>query len=140
CVVCPDDATPETETCGESTNGGCTSHVPAYQPISCGETICGTTYFDGTTRDTDWLSINVGSEETYSFNLVAEFGGSIVIVDVTDCDNPSIITEGPPFTANVPYALSSNLQPGTFAVFVGPSFDQGNIVCGVKNRYTLTFN
>jgi len=140
CVVCPDDATTETETCGESTNGGCTSDVPAYQPISCGETICGTTYFDGTTRDTDWFSINVGSEETYSFNLVAEFDGSIFIVDVTDCDNPSIITQGPPFTANVPYTLSSNLQPGTYAVFVGPSFDKGNIVCGVKNRYTLTFN
>lgn len=45
-------------------------------------------------HDTDWFNINVGSEETYSFNLVAEFKGKYTLVDVTDCDNPSIIPRG----------------------------------------------
>lgn len=140
CIECPANATAEAENCGANENGGCLIAPPAYQSISCGESICGSVYFDGNTRDTDWFSIDVANESTYTFNLNAEFNGSMFIVDVSDCDDPVIVTQGPDFTANVPYSLASNLQPGHYAVFVAPSFDSAPFGCGERNRYVLTFN
>lgn len=45
---------PETEPCGDDSNGGCNMTVPAYEPIALGQTKAGTNWYDGATRDTDW--------------------------------------------------------------------------------------
>lgn len=51
--------TAEAEACGADLNGGCNMLTPAYQNIACGETVLGTAWYDGTTRDTDWYLFTV---------------------------------------------------------------------------------
>lgn len=140
CFECPSNATAELEQCGQNTNGGCLNNPPAFQTISCGETICGTTTFDGTTRDTDWYQFQVTSSAVYTVNLKAEFDGQMFILDVSDCDNAFIIAQGPDFTANEPYTLASTLPQGSYAIFVGASFDGGVLNCTSRNRYTVSLS
>ena len=46
-VVCPIDGRVENEACGELVNYGCiTAGEPVYEPLACGETVCGTVWMD----------------------------------------------------------------------------------------------
>ena len=60
-VTCPGGATDENEPdCGDpvdTVNGGCNSDPAVFSSINCGETVCGTSFFDGTYRDTDWYEL-----------------------------------------------------------------------------------
>jgi hypothetical protein len=56
--VCPGGALVEAEACGDDTNGGCNMVTPTFDTIARGDTICGTMWADGGTRDTDWRRYN----------------------------------------------------------------------------------
>ncbi|MBN2561905.1 MAG: PPC domain-containing protein [Phycisphaerae bacterium] len=75
-VVCPGGATIETETCGDdpdTTNGGCNSSPNVFGTIACDETICGTGYANGTTRDTDWYEIVTTEPMIFTWTAEADF-------------------------------------------------------------------
>lgn len=73
CVVeCPPSGIPESEPCGDDTNGGCDMAVPQFEPIACNATVCGTAYFDGL-RDTDWFEYVAANDDTMTFEVEAEF-------------------------------------------------------------------
>jgi hypothetical protein len=61
-VPCPPEGVFESEECGENFNGGCESVPPAFDEINCGDTICGTVWADGGTRDVDWFSLTLTAE------------------------------------------------------------------------------
>ena len=70
CFTCPAGAVIEPEVCGDDTKGGCNSTPAVFTTINCGDTICGTGWFDGSTRDTDWyqLVLPIGQHVTLSIN------------------------------------------------------------------------
>lgn len=136
CIECTTDMTVETETCGDDLNGGCNSVTPAYQPIACGETICATSFMNPNTRDTDWYSLTVDNTGVYTVNVLAEFDGTLLFVDVADCDNLVIPSQGN-FTANTPYTIATSLTPGSYAVVLVPVFEQSPFDCAGYNAYTI---
>lgn len=64
--------TAENETCGANTNGGCNSNPNVFQAISSGQVICGTTWAENDTRDTDWYTLTVGPSGSVTINLTSE--------------------------------------------------------------------
>ncbi len=143
-VVCTPPYTDEGEPDCSSLNGGCNSVPPVFSPIACGETICGTSAYDGSTRDTDWYEITIDTMTIFTFTVEAEFdvlfGKLGQYVDgVPGCDN---------ITGSVdPYALVGECQPtslvtaplpaGTYYFFIGPQFTN-LVTCGAEYTATLT--
>jgi hypothetical protein len=108
CVVdCPTGATPEPETCGGDTNGGCNMAIPTFTPISLGETVCGTIWADGGTRDTDWYEVTVANVTEFTWSCEAEFDVVIGMVEVGTPGAPDCATA----TALNPYALGGACTP-----------------------------
>ncbi len=130
CIVsCPDGAAPEQEPCGEDTNGGCNMDEPAFEPLMCGDVICGTGWYDGSTRDTDWFEVEVAEETELTITAETEFPALFGFLEqtvpgVAGCDNMTGYLE--PYVNTVecePSTLSMCVAPGTYYVFVGPTFD-----------------
>ena len=140
CFECPEGATPEIEVCGGTENNGCNVEPSAFQPITCGETICGTSFFDGTSRDTDWYSFIVTQPTVYTINAQAEFDYVLIFVNPNNCVNPTVITAAE-FDACAEGELTTLLLPGSYSVFMGPQFDQSAFDCtSGGNTYYLTLN
>ncbi|MDD5088414.1 MAG: GEVED domain-containing protein [bacterium] len=131
CVVeCPVGGTPEGELCTEDLNGGCNMDVPAYTPITCDQTVCGLSWADGTTRDTDWYQIVLASPMTVTITAQTEFQAVAGFVDFPPCVDGT--TEGvcDLVEAIAPYVeldscvegqVSSCLPAGTWWLFVAPA-------------------
>lgn len=73
--------TPEGEPCVDGqidvTNGGCNSTPAVYSFVACGDTVCGTTWAAGGTRDTDWYSLT---------QVWADGTGEITHTAVAECE------------------------------------------------------
>jgi hypothetical protein len=137
CIECTSDLTAEGEDCGQDLHGGCNSGV--FGTIACGETICGTSFYDGTDRDTDWFSFDVSTDGIYTVNVLAEFDGTVIFANTADCNN--IVTPGQGnFFAGDALTLSTSLTAGTYAVILVPSFDQPAFTCSDFNAYTLSLS
>jgi hypothetical protein len=142
-TVCPVGAIVEAEACGDDLNGGCNMPVPVYDPIACGETVCGTAWSDldpngiDGTRDTDWYTFTLTQPSTVTWSVDADFPALIGFVD------PAIgCTSGAFFnlsnnTGECSGAVTTqNLAAGTWWVFVSNSTfaDAYNCNSG-KNKY-----
>ncbi len=128
-VNCPPGYTQEQEPCGDDTNGGCNMASPTFEPVSCGTQLCGTAWFDGSTRDTDWYEIVVTEETEITMTVTTDFAGVFGFIEqyapgVPGCDNitgyinPYAVT-----TPGVPSTLSLCVGPGTYYLFVATTFD-----------------
>ncbi|OGC93298.1 MAG: hypothetical protein A2W25_16315 [candidate division Zixibacteria bacterium RBG_16_53_22] len=125
CVaLCPPGGIQETED-----NGGCNS-VPYAFPdtIQCGETVCGTGWFDGSTRDTDWFLFNVTENSYVTLTATAEFdwiAGLIKPLSADPCDNTGYfdyyVTGGPCDTLSVTGEFYVP-GPGIYIAFFAPQF------------------
>jgi hypothetical protein len=124
-VVCPPGGTDEGEPCGTDTNGGCNDSPPIFGGISCGETICGTSYFDGENRDTDWLKISgLTGANTFTVTAEAEFDLQLLFITDTGPGNcnitiPYVSVVGPCMPATI---TTDTLPLGTYYVWVGPQY------------------
>jgi hypothetical protein len=143
-VFCPENGIPEAEPCGSDTNGGCNAAPPVFEPILCMQTICGTGWFDGSTRDTDWFEFVATANDTMTFTVECEFQALIGLIEqlnpgVPGCDNITGYL--------APYALPNECEVasvtfpvtagGTYYVFVAPQFT--NVVeCPADYVATLT--
>lgn len=135
CVTCPPLGKPEGEPiCADEYqdyfNGGCNwpdaSPVPGYhfQPISCGEVICGNAgnyeYESSDIRDMDWYQISI-SESTYLiWTVSAAFDTAIWMFDADGgCDVPVEISNmTAPFCQEV--SVEALLSPGQYWLVVAP--------------------
>jgi hypothetical protein len=142
-VVCPGGSIPEGEPdCQDqyvdNFNGGCNSDPPAFQDISCGQTICGTSgnfIFTDTTqhqqRDTDWYRLTVATQTQITWTGVAEFPLQLLIIQPVNenCDNYSIIASATADSCDTARAIISCVNPGVYWLWAGPSVFTG-IPCG----------
>jgi len=108
CIIeCPPGSTIEPDDCqfgntapNDTVNGGCNSSPPVFTSIACEETVCGTAYFDGAFRDTDWWQLdNTGDDAgtTYTVTGLAEFESVVGRVDngcgALDCSQVTAFAE-----------------------------------------------
>lgn len=148
CVVsCPLDANMEQESCGEDKNGGCNMPVPAFEPITIGETICGTAWANAGTRDTDWYQVTITVPTKLIFTVRAEFQVLIFLMYPSDsnqpisCSNHSLDDfNSAPACTDV--QVSRDCQPGTYWLWVGQYLygypcgsGQNNYVATLKTPY-----
>jgi len=107
-VICDPTKTPEGEPCGfggggiDVTNGGCNSSPPVFSPISCGEEYCGTGYFDGSFRDTDWYEMFCPDETEIVWKGVSEFPVVFGLVDTGFIPDCALATALSPFAVCAP--------------------------------------
>ncbi|MBK6965955.1 MAG: choice-of-anchor D domain-containing protein [Bacteroidales bacterium] len=136
-IECPIGAIAEIEICGDSTNNACNNVLPGnqtYETIAVGQTVCGTSYFDGSTRDSDWYSFTLTEARQVTFTGKADF--DLQLLFVTYPCPASVIAAGTAL-AGVTASVTTQLGPGTYAVWVGPQFT-GLVACGNDNQYYAT--
>lgn len=128
---CPETATPEPEgeTCQERVNDGCNLLTPAFTPIACGETICGTvwTHF---THDTDWYEITVALPTRLTWTVSSEFPSKILIIAGNCLDTYSVVAAAHGGGCQ-PASVATMVQPGTYYLFVAPGTEAAPISHGI---------
>ncbi len=146
CTLCPPDCTgaeTESEACGDDTNGGCLMDTPAFEPISCGESVCGTIWADGGTRDTDWYEVVVAAETQITATLVTDFPAVLGFVEMGtagsgDCADMTGYID--PYTGVLPCtptSVSACLPAGVHWIFVS-HVTFYNDPCADGREYKLT--
>jgi hypothetical protein len=127
-IECPVGALTELETCGADTNGGCNADPVAYETLACGETICGESFADGGTRDTDWFEVTITEPSTITWTVYAEFPANILILEASDCLNTVLLAEASTDDCLVPAVATTECVPaGTYVVFVAPQLFEGTL-------------
>jgi hypothetical protein len=107
----------------------------AYEAITCGTTVCGTFWADGSFRDTDWYSFSLSAPTLVTWSVSAAIPATIALLD-NNC---------PPFIFEIvtvqgcPSEISYCLDAGTYTAFVAPGFFNG-LPCGSgdANNYLAT--
>jgi hypothetical protein len=129
----------ETELCGIDANGGCSSTPNLYQPISCGETIFGSSWATNGNRDLDWYQFQLVEPGVVTWSATAEFPYNLYIVDISNCANPAILATAS-FMACQNGTISYPLTiPSNYAVLIAPNTFDG-YACGTSNDYFATLN
>jgi hypothetical protein len=136
---CPVGATAEVELCGEDLNGGCNMTVPAFEPLLCGETKCGTGWYNGGLRDTDWYEFSLTETTDVTWSGSAEFSMVLGFI-ASPCPATAFIaysSGAPGTTVTVTYQLAA----GTYYAFAAPAMVEA-VFCDSLDLYfaTLTCN
>ncbi len=126
-IICPGGASPENEPCYTDTNGGCGSDPLVFGSIHCGETICGTSYFDGTYRDTEWFRLELpGGHAGYDFTLrgQAEFDLQLFLIrdDGGDCYDLQLTYTQGDACATIQVLADCVPATSTYYAWLGPQF------------------
>ena len=123
-VPCPPGAIPEPEPCGEDTNGGCGSDPPAFAPIACGETVCGTLWADTSLRDTDWYQLTLDTPQYLTWTAESQIPLLIFIIQGAgpgNCSSYSVLASASAGEC-VPASLTVEGSAGTtYWFWAGPS-------------------
>lgn len=140
-TTCPVGATPENEVCGTDANGGCNMAIPAYEPLACGQTICGTSWSDGGTRDTDWFEFTLAQASTVTWTVDADFPALIGFVDASQgCAAPQFFNLTQTVNECEQAVTVDNLPPGTWWVFIATNNFAGYPCGGGRNNYVATLS
>jgi hypothetical protein len=133
---CPVNAIAEIETCGSATNNGCEQAIPGWENISCGDTVCGTSWLSRTHRDPDWYSFTLTVPSDITFSGDAEFS-KIFGIATSPCPSSMINTS---IGSNAGYFIQFTtrlLAPGTYYLNVVPAFAE-QVTCDSLSRYWFT--
>jgi hypothetical protein len=146
-IECPAGSIDETEACGEDLNGGCNmTGTQLWEPVpATGGTICGTTWADASSRDTDWYELvldeaapvimTANSDQLIIYGPIADAEGNIIN---PNCGTASSITPnnnaGPCDETSLDLGV---LEAGTYWFFVGMTVYEG-FPCDV--HYYVTFD
>lgn len=125
----------ELEGCGEDTNGGCNGVGEPAQPISVGDTVCGTTWASGGLRDTDWFEFSI--DVTSNVTMTAQANVSTVLLFVSkECPEPSLVIGD---AVDCDGSVTACLPAGDYYAFVGLNgFDGVPCGSGPLNLYRMT--
>jgi hypothetical protein len=161
CVVeCPAGANLEPDDCqfgnpapNDLVNGGCNATPPTFTNVVCDKVYCGTGYFDGAFRDTDWWQmLPLLASATFTVKGQSEFDsvyGRVQNMGLPSCAGVSAFAEfvvlGNCTDANL---VTARLDPGTYWFFVGPQFTDlvdcnqplGGPPAEIGENYTLEVN
>ncbi|MFH2055026.1 MAG: hypothetical protein ABIJ61_03625, partial [bacterium] len=136
-VECPGGATDDGEACGEDENGGCNMSPNTFFPISCGETVCGSIWADGGSRDTDWYELVLTEANLVEWYCEAEFDAVIGFVDTSDCGLAAALDPYATFYACETGSVSRVAGPGTYWLFVSHQ-TYYDVPCGGDNDFFAT--
>lgn len=130
--------TDEGEDCGTDENGGCNMPFPAFGEIGCNETICGTAWADGGTRDTDWFILDLASDTEITITMSSQLPMVFGVVDTVDCATATQI---------LPFAITEycgtaeiivTLPAGIHWLIATPNGFSGFPCGSEKNAYSFT--
>jgi hypothetical protein len=133
---CPDGSYVEAEPCGGDSNGGCNGGG-AYEDISVPGTICGTFYFDGALRDTDWFRFNLPQGNVVTLEVRANYPVVLALLSAT-CDPIIYVIEA---QNGCPSSITACLPAGENVAFVAPQF--GSVLgcdSDLLSTYTATIS
>lgn len=151
CTVDTSGTTPEGETCGQSTNGGCENlpATPTFTSASCNAVLRGTAWNDNVNSDSDWYQFDTFQETEVTITLKPEFPAHFGFAQTNPPGSQSCAnwnnTVTPSQTANGGCQLSSlttTLSPGNWWVRVVPT-GLDDLPCGgtmLGNDYVLTIS
>jgi len=137
-VVCPPNAIAELESCGSTTNNGCDMSVisPVYEDIHDNDIICGTVWFDGFFRDTDWYKFEVDYNTPITLKVKAEFDYEITFYDITSGCPAVLLDQELNYACNIG-TISYFFYPGTYVAMIGPDVNGSTVNCINDNEYWL---
>jgi hypothetical protein len=140
-ITCPAGSVPEGEACGEDRNGGCNMASPEFEPITCGEVVCGTVWANNNARDTDWYEVVTTEDTIFTWQAEAEFPIVIGLAPTDPCGSGNCDDLGDhlnPYVAGGTCDLISVttgcLPPGKYWLFVSSQLYDG-WTCGDYNDY-----
>ena len=127
CVTeCPPGSISEGEALGDSSNNGCTLYPAEFGAISCGDTVCGLSYYDGYGRDSDWFLFSLTDEKIVTLKAVADFNYiiGITVPNSSDpCDFPGYMTYSATGRRCDTASITVTLQgpgPGAYIAYIAP--------------------
>ncbi len=134
-IACPAGAIPESETCGADANGGCdmAAGSETWEPVpSAGGIICGTTWANGGSRDSDWFQIVLTGVSTVTLTANSDQEIYYGLVETTIPGAPSCATTtgfitpgnhaGPCSETSLNLGI---LNPGTYWILVEMTVTDG---------------
>ena len=131
----------ENEPCGEDTNGGCNSTIPATTPISPGQTIAGNFWANGGTRDTDWYGLSVGSDQSVTVTVKSGQFNRLLVLSGACGSTGTVASVAGSCGTTTTVCLSS----GNYFLFVAATDAAGNAIfeglpcgSGIFNDYTIS--
>ena len=131
-VACPPETTHlEAEDCGDDVNGGCDMNTPAFEPLVCGDIVCGTAWSSDGQRDSDWYEIQHSAPLNVNWTVQAEFPVMVAILMGT-CDDLELVDQD---TAepDVPVTVSGTVV-GTVWLSVAPAASDLDLNCEPHGR------
>lgn len=143
-IDCPPGAIDEGENCGSDTNGGCTTGS-GFTQIQCGQTICGTSWGETDTFDSDWYQVEINEHARLTWTVTAEFYFMMGLMEMNnpgsgDCEDytgfvhPCAWTD-PCGTVSV---TTDVLPPGTHWFCVARQWMYPSFGCSDNNEYVAT--
>ncbi len=145
-IECAPGDTIESEACGDDRNGGCNAAPPRFQQAACGQTICGTAWVGGGTRDTDWYLVEHPGGVITAV-VVSEFPAVCLLVDGIDGCTPFVVGAPGCSTGCVNVSVArADLPAGQYAVFVAPAVPfcgsgiPAPLACGAGNEYRVSID
>jgi len=132
--ACADGSIDEGEPCGNDDNGGCNSGVP-LQPVNMGDTICGSSWADGGTRDTDWYGFSHAGG-LLEVSCTSQDSNNVFILN-TDCAAIVLLAEGNTGECGS-MTMSVELEAGDYCLWVGPDEFENAPCGGGNNLYEVT--
>lgn len=123
---CPVGGIMEAESCGDDVNGGCAMFpgTEAFEVVDCNTVICGTSWSDGSTRDTDWFVLTLTQSTLFHFSITADFPVLTFIIKPgspgNECDDFQALYFASAVVGDTTSIISS-LPPGTYWIWVGPA-------------------
>ena len=131
------NSTPENEACGDNTNGGCFVANPAYQDVTCHESIFGSCWSESGLKDYDWYRFEIFETGSTTINISSEFPVTVDVFDIGNCAVPQLI-ESNSYNSCDQNAINLNLLTGTYAAVVHPT-SSNDLLCGGFNEYEIGF-
>lgn len=135
----------ENETPPAATNNGCDATPVVTASIASGQTIHGTTWASGGSRDSDWYEFSVaGAAQTVDVSLTSEFPGVVYLLEAS-CGGGPTLAAGASSACN-PGSFSTILGAGSYVLVVTPGDAQFNLttdgipVGDPANEYLLTLD
>jgi len=123
---CPIDGIAEAEACGDDINGGCAMFPgsEAFETVDCNTILCGTSWSDGSTRDTDWFTLTLTESTLLYYSITADFPLLTFIIKPgspgDECDDFQALYFASAVAGDTTSIISS-LPPGTYWIWVGPA-------------------
>lgn len=128
----------EAEACGQDLNGGCNMTTPAYQTLTCGQTVFGSAWASADNKDTDWYKFTIVEPGTATFTAKAEFPFTIFFLNIANCASPAALASASSLACENATITYNFTTPGTYVAFISPSVFSGYACGGTSNDYFAT--